>query len=315
MRVLVTGADGFAGRHLCALLRASGDEVIEAHGPRAEGMNSNALNFDIADEAAVRAAVEKARPEGVIHLAGFASVARSHGNPARVFAVNTQGTVNLLTALREAAPKTRVLLVSSGEVYGPVTEGTRAVETLHLVPLSPYAASKIAAELAGEQFFRSYGLPVVLARPFNHLGEGQDPTFVVPSFAVQLRTIAQGKASPVLRTGNLDAIRDFSHVKDVVAAYRLLLTAGVPGQTYNVCSGTARSIRSVLEEMLALSGVEARIELDPTRLRPSEIPSLVGAPDKLRALGWEPKSSVTEALREVLGPELRPAPGAPPHKR
>ncbi|MBN1203648.1 MAG: GDP-mannose 4,6-dehydratase [Myxococcaceae bacterium] len=300
MRILVTGADGFAGRHLCALLREAGDEVVEAHGPRAEGVNSDALNFDISDEAAVRAAVERARPEGVIHLAGFSSVARSHGNPARVFAVNALGAVNLMTAIRGSAPEARVLLISSGEVYGPVLEGTRATEEQALVALSPYAASKIAAELAGQQFHRSYGLQVMVARSFNHLGEGQAPTFVVPSFAAQLRAIRQGTVPPVLRAGNLEAIRDFSHVRDMAAAYLLLLTAGAPGQTYNVCSGVGRTIRSVLEEMLALSGVSARIELDPARLRPSDIPSLVGSPDKLRALGWEPKHTVTEALREVL---------------
>jgi GDP-4-dehydro-6-deoxy-D-mannose reductase len=310
MRVLVTGADGFAGRHLCALLRAAGDEVVEADGPRAEGVNSDALNFDIAELAAVRAAVEKARPEGIIHLAGFSSVARSHGNPARVFAVNAQGTVNLLAAVRELASEARVVLISSGEVYGPLAEGVRATDEQPLVPLSPYATSKVAAEMAGLQFHRSYGLKVVVARPFNHLGEGQDPIFVVPSFATQLRAIQQGKADPVLRTGNLDTIRDLTHVRDVVAAYRLLLTAGVPGQTYNICSGEGRTIRSVLEEMLALSGVSARIELDPARLRPSEIQSLVGAPDKLRALGWEPKHTVTDALREVLGlSQIRPTAG------
>jgi len=301
MRILVTGADGFAGRHLCELLRAAGDEVVEAHGPRAEGVNSDALNFDIADEPAVRAAVEKARPEGLIHLAGFSSVARSHGNPARAFAVNALGAVNLLSAVRENAPEARVLLVSSGEVYGPVPEGARATEEQAPVPLSPYASSKWAAELSGQQFHRSYGMQVVVARPFSHLGEGQDPTFVVPSFAAQLRAIRQGKVDRVLRVGNLEAIRDFCHVRDVAAAYRLLLTSGAAGQTYNVCSGTGRTIRAVLEEMLALSGLEVRIELDPARLRPADIPSLVGAPDKLRALGWEPKHTVTDALREVLG--------------
>ncbi|WP_224243667.1 GDP-mannose 4,6-dehydratase [Hyalangium gracile] len=300
MRILVTGADGFAGRHLCALLRAAGDEVVEAHGPRAEGANSNALNFDIADEAAVRTAVEKAQPQGIIHLAGFSSVARSHGNPARVFAVNALGTVNLLTAVRESTPETRVLLISAGEVYGPVPEGSRATEDAALLPRNPYATSKMAAELAGLQFHRNYGLAVVVARAFSHLGAGQDATFVVPSFAAQLRAIGKWKVEPVLRTGNLEAIRDFSHVRDVVAAYRLLLTAGVAGQTYNVCSGTGRTIRSVLEEMLALSGVPARIEQDPARLRPADIPSLVGSPDKLRALGWEPKHTLTQALREVL---------------
>ncbi|XXF80093.1 GDP-mannose 4,6-dehydratase [Myxococcaceae bacterium GXIMD 01537] len=302
MRILVTGADGFVGRHLCAHLRASGDEVVEAHGPRAEGVSSTALHVDIAEQAAVREAVATAQPEAVIHLAGFSSVAKSHQNPARVYAVNTLGTVHLLTALRDSAPKARVLLVGSGEVYGPVPQDTRATEETPLVPLSPYAASKAAAELVGTQFQRNYGTHVVLARPFNHLGAGQDPTFVVPSFAAQIGAIGLGKIDPVLRTGNLDAVRDFSHVKDVVAAYRLLLMEGVPGQTYNICSGTGRTIRSLLEEMLELSGVRARIELDPARLRPSDIPSLVGAPDKLKALGWTPAHTVTEALRDVLGP-------------
>lgn len=311
MRVLVTGADGFVGRHLCTYLRAAGDEVVEAHGPRAEGVSSSALHLDISDEKQVREAVGEAKPDAVIHLAGFSSVAKSHQNPSRVYAVNALGTVHLLGALREHAPKAPVLLVGSGEVYGPVPPGTRATEETPLVPLSPYAASKAAAELAGAQFARNYGMHVVLARPFNHLGAGQDPTFVVPSFAAQIGAIALGKIDPVLRTGNLDAVRDFSHVKDVVAAYRLLLEKGVPGQTYNICSGTGRTIGSLLEEMLQLAHVQARIELDPARLRPSDIPSLVGAPDKLRALGWEPKLTVTDALRDVLGPRARPAESHP----
>ncbi|RKG75468.1 NAD-dependent epimerase/dehydratase family protein [Corallococcus sp. CA049B] len=304
MRVLVTGADGFVGRHACAALRAAGDEVVEVHGPRGEGISSTALHFDIADEAKVKAAVSEVKPDSVLHLAGFSSVAKSHQNPARVFAVNTMGVVHLLTALRESAPKARVLLVGSGEVYGPVAEGTRAAESHPHVPLSPYAASKSAGELAGEQFFRSYGMEVILARPFNHLGAGQDPTFVVPSFAAQIRAIALGTVDPVLRTGNLDAIRDFSHVKDVVDAYRLLLLQGEAGQAYNVGSGEGRTIRSLLEEMLQLSGVQARIELDPARLRPSDIPSLVADTGKLRALGWAPRLTVADALRDVLGPRV-----------
>ncbi|QDE91990.1 GDP-4-dehydro-6-deoxy-D-mannose reductase [Myxococcus xanthus] len=307
MRILVTGADGFVGRHLCALLRAAGDDVVEAHGPRGEGINSNALHFDVANEASVKAAVAETKPEGIIHLAGFSSVAKSHHNPSRVFAVNTMGVVHLLTAVRESVPKARVVLVGSGEVYGPVPEGTRATEDTPAVPLSPYAASKSAAELAAVQFHRSYGLEVVMARPFNHLGAGQDPTFVVPSFAAQIRAIGLGTVDPVLRTGNLDAVRDFSHVRDVVEAYRLLLDKGEPGQAYNIGSGEGRTIRSLLEEMLSLAGVSARIELDPARLRPSDIPSLVGAPDKLKALGWAPKLTVTDALRDVLGPRV---PGA-----
>lgn len=301
MRILVTGADGFAGRHLCELLRAAGDEVVEVYGPRAEGVNSDAQNFDIANEAAVRTAVENARPEGIIHLAGFSSVVRSHGNPARVFAVNALGAVNLLTAARDLCPKARVVLISSGEVYGPLPEGTRAGEREPVLPLNPYASSKVAAEIAGLQFHRNYGLPVVVARPFNHLGAGQAPTCAVPSFASQLWAIQKRKAEPVVRTGNLAVIRDFSHVRDVVAAYRLLVTKGEAGQTYNICSGTGRTIRSVLEEMMTLSKVSARTEVDPARQRLTDMPYLVGVPDKLRALGWEPRYTVADALREALG--------------
>ncbi|KFE72396.1 GDP-mannose 4,6-dehydratase [Hyalangium minutum] len=301
MRILVTGADGFAGRHLCELLRAAGDEVVEVYGPRAEGVNSDAQNFDIANEAAVRTAVENARPEGIIHLAGFSSVVRSHGNPARVFAVNALGAVNLLTAARDLCPKARVVLISSGEVYGPLPEGIRAGEREPVLPLNPYASSKVAAEIAGLQFHRNYGLHVVVARPFNPLGAGQAPTCAVPSFAAQLWAIQKRKAESVVRTGDLAVIRDFSHVRDVVAAYRLLVTKGEAGQTYNICSGTGRTIRSVLEEMMALAKVSARVEVDPARQRPTDMPRLVGVPDKLRALGWEPRYSVTDALREALG--------------
>jgi GDP-4-dehydro-6-deoxy-D-mannose reductase len=300
MRVLVTGADGFVGKHLCRHLRENGDEVIEAHGPRGDSAHAPGLSVDVTALESVRACVAEARPDGVIHLAGFSSVAKSHQDPARAFAVNAQGSVNLLVALKESAPRARVVLVGSGEMYGAVPSGTRATEDTPLRPLSPYAAAKVAAEVAGLQFTRGYKLEVVSARPFNHLGPGQDPGFVVPAFAAQLARIGADQAEPVLKVGDLGPIRDFSHVRDVVAAYRLMLLRGEAGAAYNVCSGAGRSIRDLLDEMLRLSGVNARVEVDPARLRPAEIPSLVGDPARLIALGWEPRLGATDALREVL---------------
>jgi GDP-4-dehydro-6-deoxy-D-mannose reductase len=301
LRVLVTGADGFVGRHLCRHLKSQGDEVVEAVGP---GKGALAfLGVDVTHGDQVRAAVARANPDGIIHLAGFSSVAKSHADPGQAFAVNTLGTVHLLTAVREVAKTARVLLIGSGEMYGAVPAGQRATEEFPLRPSSPYAASKLAAEVAGLQFHRGAGLHVVNARSFNHLGPGQDRSFVVPSFASQLAEMAKkGKAGQdaVLRTGDLTPVRDFSHVEDVVAAYRLLLTRGDAGGVYNVCSGEGRTIASLLDELMAIAGVKPRVETDPARVRPVEIPSLVGDPGRLLALGFKPTRSVGDALREVF---------------
>ncbi|MBF5042712.1 NAD-dependent epimerase/dehydratase family protein [Aggregicoccus sp. 17bor-14] len=301
MRVLVTGADGFAGRHLCAHLREAGDEVVELHGPRAAELGSSARHVDLTHEAAVRDAVDETQPEGVIHLGAFGSIVKSHAHPARALAVNALGTTNLLAAVRDRCPRARVLVVSSCEVYGPLPEGVSATEASPLQPVSPFAASKVSAELMAGLFHRSYGLHVLVARPFNHLGAGQEPTFAVPSFAAQLRAIARGDREPVLRVGNLDPVRDYTHVWDMVAGYRLLLREGRAGETYNLCSGEGHTLRSVLDEMLALSGLSVRLELDPARLRPAEIPRLVGVAERARALGWRPQRTLTEALSDALG--------------
>ena len=296
MRILVTGADGFVGKHLCRHLRDDGAEVFELRGPETPGPT----HVDLTDGPAVERVVRECQPEGVVHLAGFSSVAQSHADPARAFAVNALGTVNILAALRKSAPTARAVVVSSGEVYGRMAEGERATEATALDPLSPYAASKAAAETASVQFFRSYGLPVVVARPFNHLGSGQAAHFVVPSFARQLLAIRAGTIEPRLEVGNLEPVRDFSHVKDVVEAYRLLLLRGAPGEAYNVASGAGRTILSVLEELRTLVGVTVEPTVSPDRFRPAEIPYLVGDAAKLRALGWHPKRTVTEALHDVI---------------
>jgi len=298
MRALVTGADGFVGRHLCAALRARGDDVIELGGPQAPN------GVDVTESERVHSAFEAADPDAVVHLAGSASVARSHDHPRAAFRVNTLGTVHVLGSVRDAVPEARVLVVGSGEEYGRVEPGTRAREDAPLAPLSPYAASKAAAELAALQFHRSYGLRVVCTRSFNHVGAGQTRAFVVPAFAAEIAA-ARRASTPVVRVGDLTPVRDFSHVSDVVDAYLLLLDAGEPGEVYNVSSGVGRSVRELLDEMLELAGVGARVEIDPGRLRPVEIPSLVGDPSKLLALGWRPSRDLRSALRDVLAEHER----------
>ena len=299
MRVLVTGADGFVGRHLCNEFRRHGDEVFEVRGPSDAAESPGIWSLDLLNGEGLARAVSTSKPEWIVHLAGASSVAESHQSPAKTFAVNTVGTVNVLDAVRVKAPDARVLVIGSGEVYGPVPFGERAREALPLLPTSPYAASKASAELAGFQFHRSYGVAAICARSFNHLGAGQAPHFVVPSFARQLTAIGKN-ASRAIAVGNLEPVRDFSHVMDVVDAYRILLDRGAPGEAYNVCSGTGRSIRSILDELVKLSGAEATITVDPARFRPAEIPSLVGDPTKLKSLGWAPKRTTNEALREAL---------------
>ncbi len=298
MRVLVTGAAGFAGRHLCAALDAHGDEAVPVGWDDRSGP-AGTSSVDVTDAAAVHDAVEAARPDAVVHLAGLSSVAVSHRDPARTFAVNALGAVHVLAAVQQIVPRARVLLVGSSEMYGPLREGTRAAEDAALRPVSPYASSKVAAEVAGFQFHRGRSLAVISARPFNHVGRGQRPDFVVPSFASQLASIRRGQ-SPVLRVGNLDAVRDFSHVADVVEAYRMLLHRGHPGEAYNVCSGQGFSIRRILERMIELAGVEVRIEVDPSRLRPSELSYLVGDSSKLQRLGWRASRPLDDALRDAL---------------
>jgi GDP-4-dehydro-6-deoxy-D-mannose reductase len=300
VRVLVTGANGFVGKHLCRHLREQGDDVVEANGPPPQGSGDRGTSLDVTDPANVRAVVEEARPEVVIHLAGFSSVAMSHAEPARAFAVNTLGAVHLLAAARDAAPKARILLIGSAEMYGLVAVGDRATEEHPLRPVSPYAASKVAAEVAGFQVHRATGLEVIGVRPFNHIGAGQAASFVVPSLARQIESIRIGEPRRILRVGDLTVTRDFSHVEDVARAYRVLALQATPGEAYNVCSGEARTIRSLLDEMLRLTGVSTRVEVDPARLRAAEVPSLVGNPGKLRNLGWTPQRAVQDALREAI---------------
>jgi GDP-4-dehydro-6-deoxy-D-mannose reductase len=302
MRVLVTGADGFVGRHLCRFLEDSGDLVFPVCGAvGADGVaGARAVVVDIRDLQAVQAAVASARPDAIVHLAAISHIVQSHAEPTSTFQVNTLGALNVCLAAKAMTVRPRVLLVSSGEVYGAVAGDHVSTEDTPFAPMSPYAASKIAAEMIGSQFARSYSMQIVRARPFNHLGAGQAPTFAIPSLARQVNEARKSGSRTTIWVGDLDPIRDFSHVRDVVAAYRLLLESGVAGEAYNVCSGKGRSIRSVLDELVELTGVSVDVKVDPSKLRTADIPRLVGSAAKLRALGWVPRLTVKDALRDIL---------------
>jgi GDP-4-dehydro-6-deoxy-D-mannose reductase len=283
MRTLVTGADGFVGRHAVSQLQAAGVETISFAG-------------DVRDAGTCRAQVRGARPDAILHLAAIASVADAWRQPDVVTDVNVGGTRNLLDAVADAAPGARFLLVSSGEVYGAVPESQQPIdEDTPARPPSPYAASKLEAEAVA----RDADLDTVIARPFPHIGPGQDTRFAIASFASQIAEIERG-AEPVLRVGNLDARRDISDVRDVVAAYLALLTGGSAGP-YNVCSGRAVRIGDVLASLLELAERDVEVLPDPARLRPADIPLLLGSPALIeRELGWRAGLPLEQTLRDTL---------------
>lgn len=312
MKVLVTGANGFVGGWLARHLLAAGHEVVGLAGQDSavsvltagERARVTWHPLDLEDDASVAAAA--AHPaDAVVHLAGLASVADSLRAPGRAWQVNTLGTARLLEALaarrRAGVGDPVVLLVSTGEVYGGGDGPHR--ETDPVAPLSPYAASKAAAELAGLEVWRRTGLRVLVARPFPHTGPGQSTRFVVPAL---LRRVAEakGEGRGEIAAGDLTPVRDLLDVRDVVAAYALLLAHGTAGTTYNVASGAGVRLSDVLDRIGRLLGHPVRAVADPALLRPADIPVLVGDATCLRAAtGWSPAYTLDDTLRRMLDAE------------
>src|SRR5580704_4349765 len=299
MRALVTGASGFVGRFLVDALRRDGAEVLACGGPR--DANGDCFTIDLADARTLRAALETIRPTHVFHLAAQTFVPESLQSPIETYEANAMGTARLAQAVREyAGDPPRIVFTSSAEVYGVRDPGEFPLsETLDCRAITPYGASKAAAEAMLLAASRSFGLDVVIARAFNHIGPGQNERFVVASMAAQLARIAAGGA-PLLSIGNLSAARDFLDVRDVVAAYLALARDGESGQVYNVCSGRAVAIRDVLRELIAIAHVPVEVREDPTRKRSPDIPLLVGSSEKLQSrTGWQPRIALTRSLRDI----------------
>jgi len=303
MRVLVTGVAGFVGRHLVPVLAAEGHEV---HGlgiqpaPGDLGLASDRI-VDLTRVGELETALAAIAPDAIVNLAGQASAAKSFEDPAETFRVNTAGALTLLEAMRRAAPRARLLLVGSGECYGPQPEGTRVAESAPFRPVSPYALSKAAADLAGAAFAAAHGLDLVRTRSFAHTGPRQDERFVIPSFARQVARIEQGALEPVLRVGNLEVTRDISDVRDVVVAYAALLARGTSGAAYNVCRGEGARLSDLAARLVARARVPIRIEVDPARVRPVDVPYLVGDPTALAsATGCRPAHPLDRTIEDTL---------------
>jgi len=307
-RVLVTGALGFVGDHLCRELLRSGHEVFGCDlecataGAGAAGVPFAARACDVADAGALAALVSELMPSAVLHLAAQSSASRAFVRPRETFLANALGTQNLFEAVRSHSPEAFVLVVSSGEIYGPQdARGAPATEDTPVVPVSPYALSKAVQDLLGLQYWKSHKIRSVRARPFNHTGPGQTTTFALPNFARQIALAEAGRCEPVIEVGNLEAVRDFLDVRDVVRAYLLLLEHGTPGEAYNICSGRPRRIQSLLDALLSMSTTKVTLKRAESRMRQSDISYLVGNSAKLREqTGWEPAYRLEDTLLEIL---------------
>ncbi|PMY41998.1 NAD-dependent dehydratase [Pseudomonas sp. GW456-L14] len=290
-RLFVTGLNGFVGRHLRSRLGAadSGWELLPAP------------PFDLTQPQSLQDLWPEV-PDAVIHLAGQTFVPEAFRDPARTLQINLLGTLNLLQALKARGFSGTFLYVSSGDVYGQVRENDLPIdERQPPSPRNPYAVSKVSAELLCLQWGMSEGWPVMVARPFNHIGTGQLSSFAVASAARQIARIKLGLQAPRLEVGDIDVTRDFLDVADVVNAYLALLRSGVPGQVYNICSGQEHSIRGLIQQLADIAQVEMELVQDPARLRRTEQRRVCGSHARLQAVtGWTPETTIKQSLRAIL---------------
>jgi GDP-4-dehydro-6-deoxy-D-mannose reductase len=291
MRVVVTGASGFAGGHLADACRGAGDDVVALS--RSEGV-------DLLDAEAVRRALADAGPEAVFHLAAKASVGKSWEDPRRTLAENDAMTLNVLDAVRAEAAGARVLVAGTGEVYGPPAR-LPVDETAPLRPQNPYAVSKAASDLLAGFYADAHGLHVIRTRAFNHAGPRQTPVYAIASFSRQVAAGRLAGEDPIrIVTGNPDVARDFTDVRCVVRAYHELVTAAEPG-VYNVCSGRATGIREVVSTLAEVAGTRVEHEVDPALVRPHEVIEVRGSHARLtEATGWEPEIPLRAMLADAV---------------
>ena len=310
MRVLVTGITGFVGSHFAEYALACGAEVFGSYRWRSKTENIEHIRSritlvecDLRDMSSVRHLIEVSRPDFVIHLAAQSFVGASWQAPAETFMTNTLPQVNLLEAVRARTPAARFLVIGSSEEYGFVTEDELPItEANPFRPLSPYAVSKVAQDLMGYQYFKSYGMHIVRSRAFNHEGPRRGDVFVTSNFARQIAEIERGLREPVIAVGNLKNRRDYTDVRDIVRGYWLPLEKGEPGEVYNLCSGRAWVIHEILDFLLGEARVRGiTVREEAARLRPSDVPVLRGDATKAQAaVGWRPEIPFEHTLRDVL---------------
>jgi len=311
MRALITGITGFAGSHLAEYLLAEQPQV-EVFGTRRwrsrmENIQHledkvTLIETDLSDPTSALRTLERVRPDYIFHLAAQSFVPTSWVAPSETFNINLVGQINIFEAIRTLKLDPVVQIACSSEEYGLVLPDEVPIkETNPLRPLSPYAVSKVAQDYLGYQYFMSYGIKAIRTRGFNHTGPRRGDVFVTSNFARQVARIEAGLHAPVIRVGNLDSVRDFTDVRDMVRAYWLAVIKGKPGEVYNIATGEGITIRGMLDKLLAMSKIEVKVEIDPDRLRPSDVEVLLGDSSKFRAdTGWEPRIPFDTTLRDLL---------------
>lgn len=307
--ILITGGTGFAGRHLIQALLDEGFEQIHTthygSSPLPEVCQNEHVQIhkvNLTEAEAVADLVKVTQPAQIYHLASFAAVGKSFEQAAAILQNNIMLQLHVLNAVREHAPKARILIIGSAEEYGRVPAnklGEKIDESFPLNPVNPYAVTKVTQDLLAQAFYFSFNLQILRVRPFNHIGEGQSPDFVIPAFASQIVAIEQGKQES-LKVGKLETVRDFTDVKDMVNAYIIVMTKGEVGQVYNIGSGHGWKISEVLDMLLAHSTQKIKVEVDETRLRPSDVEYFVADAQKIQELGWSPQVPLSETLERIL---------------
>ncbi len=309
LKVLITGISGFAGSHLAEYCLTKDAEVFGTIRWRSRMENIDhikdklhLLDCDIRDASSASSVLAETRPDYIFHLAAQSFVPTSWKAPAETLTTNIIGEVDIFEAVRELKLDTRIQLACSSEEYGMVYESEIPVkETNPLRPLSPYGVSKVAQDLLGYQYHQSYGMHIVRTRAFNHEGPRRGEVFVVSNFAKQIAMIEKGLSEPVIKVGNLESSRDFTDVRDIAKAYWLALEKGEPGDVYNIASGRAVKIRDMLNMLLEMSSVKVEIKKDASRMRPSDVPILLGDSTKFREkTGWQPEIPFEKTLEDTL---------------
>jgi len=298
MKVLVTGCNGFVGRHAIAALRQAGHETVGSDISCSADSDTPCLTLDVRDLDAILLALETERPDAILHLGGIAFVPLGWTEPQLLFSVNTIGTLNILDAVRQKAPSTRVLIVTSAEVYGSHPAPVPLTEESPYRADNIYGVAKAAADQAALLYAAHHHLDVQVARPSNHLGAGQSKNFVSSSFAVQLADIAAG-ADSLMHVGNLDQYRDFTDVRDVTRAYVLLLEKGQARTAYNIASGRMTPIREILETLCDIAGVKPTTEIDPALFRPTDSRPSYDTTRIRQDVNWQAKIPLRESLQAV----------------
>lgn len=311
MRVLITGLTGFAGSHLAEYIVRNHRDV-EVFGTyrwrsRMENMKSirdkvTLFEMDLRDPISVLNTLERVRPDRIFHLAAQSYVPTSWEAPVETFTINVIGQLHLFESCRKLKLMPRIQIACSSEEYGLVHEDEIPIkETNPLRPLSPYAVSKVTQDLLGYQYFQSYGLPIVRTRGFNHTGPRRGEVFVTSNFAKQIAEIEAGLRPGILHVGNLNAVRDFTDVRDMVRAYWLALEFGKAGEVYNIASGRGISIRELVDKLVSMAKKPVDIQVDPERLRPSDVPVLIGDSTRFRECsGWSPEIPLEKTLEDLL---------------